>query len=182
MRKERYVLEIGGAKAFLAPLTFAVADAALGKVFAAEPKYLSAGAIVINTLWVRGSAKLKQGGEDFDEACMQAFSAVESLEFNINEGEISVPYTSLDKNGKQVTKIYSCRIKERISRETLEECLGLIRPTLGAAKPLTAGLRILTENWIDGDKEIKDNEELLIAACTACYHLIKMKGATLKKL
>ena len=79
MTKEtRYEIEVGGAKGYLAPLLFPVAEAAMGNIFQAVPKYLTAGGIVLNSLWVRGSKKLQEGGEDYDEACLQAYAAIES--------------------------------------------------------------------------------------------------------
>jgi len=183
MNKEtRYELEVGGAKGYLAPLSFPVAEAAMGNVFAPIPKYLTAGGIIINSLWVRGSAKLKEGGEDYDEACLQAHSVLESVEYTFKDNVISIPYTTGDKQGKPTTKVYKCEIKGKIERETLELCIGLIRPNAGLARPLTAGKEILLKNWISGDDEIKTNDELLIAACTACYYLVNMKGSKLKKV
>lgn len=177
-KKVRYELEVDGAKGFLAPITFPVAEASLGYIFAEIPKYLAAGGILINSLWVRGSKKLKEGGEDYDEACLQASSMLREIPFEKDGDTIKIPYT--DSEGK--SKIYTCQIKDKIQRETLEECLGLILPNTGNPKPLTAGKKILFENWIDGDKEIKENDELLIAACLSCYHLVRFKGSKLKKV
>lgn len=184
MKETRYELEVGGAKAYLAPLSFPVAEAAMGNIFQQVPKYLTAGGIILNSLWVRGSAKLKEGGEDYDEACLQAYSTIETIAYKFADNKIEIPYTGKDKNGKVFTKVYKCEIKGKIDRETLETALGLIRPNVGLPKPLTAGLEILTENWVSGDEEIKDgsNDELLIAACTACYYLVNMKGSKLKKV
>lgn len=183
MKKEiRYELEVGGAKAYLAPLSFPVVEAALGFIFKPLPKYLTAGAVIINSLWVKGSPKLKEGGEDFNEACKQAYSAVESIEYSYKDGKIEIPYTGKDKQGKAFTKIYKCTITEKIDRDTLELCMGLIRPHVGNSKALTAGLNILEKNWVDGDDEIMKIDELKIAASTACYHLVNMKGSSLKKV
>jgi hypothetical protein len=171
-QKIRFNLEVGGARGFLAPLSFAVAEAALGYTFAARPKYLTAGAIIINSLWVRGSKTLQDGGENFDEACMQAYKAIEGIEYKFNDGELSIFLEG---------KNYTCKIGE-IKRETLEDAIGLIRPFAGFAKPLTAGKQILFDCWISGDEEIKTNDELLVPACLAAYYLIKFKGASLKKV
>lgn len=183
MSKEtRYELEVGGAKGYLAPLLFPVAEAAMGNIFQAVPKYLTAGAIILNSLWIRGSKRLQEKGEDYDEACLQAYAAVESIEYTFADNKIEIPYTGKGKDGKPFTKIYRCELKEKIDRETLETALGLIRPNMGLPKPLTAGREILLKNWISGDEEIKTNDELLIAACTACYYLVNMKGSRLKKV
>lgn len=177
MNKERYELEVGGAKAYLAPLSFPVAEAAMGNIFQARPKYLTAGAIILNSLWVRGSAKLKEGGEDYDEACLQAYGVIDGIEYVFKDNTIEIPFT--DAKG---TKIYKCTISDKIQRETLETALGLIRANIGLPKPLTAGKEILLKNWVEGDEEIKEIDELLIAACTACYYLINLKGSRLKKV
>lgn len=183
MSKEtRYEIEVGGAKGYLAPLSFPVAEAAMGNIFQPIPKYLSAGAIILNSLWIKGSKKLTEGGEDFDEACLQAYAAIESIDYTFADNVISIPYTGKDKQGKVFTKVYKCEIKAQIERETLETALGLIRPNIGLPKPLTAGKEILLKNWVSGDDEVKTNDELLIAACTACYYLVKMKGSHLKKV
>lgn len=182
MKDIRYELEVGGVKGFLAPLSFPVAEAAMGNIFQAVPKYLTAGEIILNSLWVKGSPKLKKGGEDYDEACLQAYGTVENIEYKFKDNKIEIPYTGKDKQGKVFTKTYKCEIKGQIDRETLETALGLIRPNVGLPKPLTAGKEILLKNWVSGDDEIKINDELLIAACTACYYLVNMKGSKLKKV
>lgn len=178
----RYEIEVGGAKGYLAPLSFPVAEAAMGNIFQEIPRYLTAGEIILNSLWIRGSKKLQDGGEDFDEACLQAYAALDAVEYTFKDNKIEIPYTGKGKDGKVFTKIYKCELKEKIDRGTLEIALGLIRPTVGLPRPLTAGKEILLKNWVSGDKEIKTNDELLIAACTACYYLVNMKGSTLKKV
>ncbi len=173
--KVRYELEVGGAKGFLAPLSFPVANAALGNKLLPLPKILTAGAILINSLWIRGSKKLKEKGELFDGACLQAAGILSTIDtgWDMEENVISIPLEG---------KIYKCVIKEKIQRETLEMCIGLSMPTVGLPRPLTAGKMILEENWVSGDEEIKKNEELLIMASAACYNLIKFEGSSLKKV
>ncbi len=176
MSKEiRYELEVGGAKGYLAPLTFPVAEAALGNKILPFPKLLTAGAILINSLWVRGSATLKEKGENFDEACLQAAGLLTSLETNFifENNEIAIPLKD---------KVYKCKISEKIDREVLEEALGYLAPNGMLPKPLMAGKKILFENWESGDEEIKTNEELLVFACTACYNLVRFKGGSVKKV
>lgn len=179
---ERFEIEVNGAKGYLAPLTFAVAEAALGFYFAARPKYLTAGGIILDSLWVRGSKELKKGGQYYDEACLQVYNVINGLDYELKDGVLKIPHYEVLKDGKKAPKIYTCKIKESIERDTLEECLGLIMPTIGNAQPLTAGKLMLKEAWIEGDEEIKKNEELLVSACLACYYLVKLKGGTLKKL
>lgn len=182
MSKERYELEVGGAKGYLAPLSFPVAEAAMGNIFQPIPKYLTAGGIILNSLWVRGSKKLQEKGEDYDEACLQAYSVIENIEYTFADNIITIPYKGKDEQGKIIDTVYKCEIKGQIERETLETALGMIRPNVGLPRPLTAGREILLKNWVSGDDEVKTNDEVLIAACTACYYLVKMKGSTLKKV
>ncbi|QCW20334.1 hypothetical protein [Flavobacterium phage FPSV-S1] len=171
-QKIRFELEVGGAKAFLAPLTFAVAEAALGLTMTAKPKFLTAGEIIINSLWIRGSKTLQSGGVNFNEACMKAYGCIDTIQYKYKDGNITI---SLE--GKE----YNCKIGE-IKREALEEAIGLIRPYVGNPRPLTAGKTILLESWVSGDEEIKTKDELLIPACLAAYYLINFKGANLKKV
>lgn len=176
MTKEiRYELEVGGVKGFLSPLTFPVAEAAMANKMLPFPKILTSGAVIINSLWVKGSPTLKEGGENFDEACIQASGILSNIEesFEFKDNEIIIPF----KN-----KVYKCKIKEHLKRETLEEALGLISPNGMLPRPLTAGKKMLFDNWESGDEEIKKNDELLISACTACYNLIKFKGSSIKKV
>lgn len=176
MSKEiRYELEVGGAKGYLSPLSFAAVDTAMGNKLLPFPKLLTAGAILINSLWVKGSPTLKEKGENFDEACLQAVGILSDLEsnFEFKDNEISINLKG---------KTYKCTIKEKIDREALEEALGLIVPNGMLPRPLSAGKKILFENWIDGDKEIQKNEELLVFASVACYNLVKFKGGSLKKV
>lgn len=183
MKKEiRYELSVGGAKGYLAPLSFPVVEAAIGFIFQPIPKYLSAGEVILNSLWIKGSPKLKEGGEFFNEACMQAYAAVENIEYKYEQGKIEIPYIKKSQNGRPEVKTYKCEINTKIDRDLLELCMGLVRPNGGNAQVLTAGKRILTKNWIDGDKEILKIDELKIAACTACYRLVNMEAGTLKKV
>lgn len=184
MSKEiRYELEVGGAKGFLAPLSFPVAEAALGFVFKEVPRYLTAGGILINSLWIKGSKTLQEKGENYDEACLQAYASIQGIVYKYENDTIEIPFKEKDKkSGKFVPKTFKCKIKPKVERETLEDCLGLIMPNVGNPKPLTAGKMILFENWVEGDNEIKTNDELLIAASLACYHILKLKGSKLKKV
>lgn len=170
----RFELEVGGAKGFLAPLTFAVVEAALGFTFRERPKYLTAGAILINSLWIRGSKTLQKDGENFNEACSQAyFGCVHNMQYAFKDDEITVNFKGKD---------YKCKIGE-VKREILEDVLSLILPFGGQnPKPLTAGKMIIDDAWVSGDEEIKTNSELLIPACMAAYHLIKFKNASIKKV
>ena len=188
MSKEiRYELEVEGAKAFLAPLSFPVAEAALGYIFASAPRYLTAGGIIINSLFIKGSKKLQEGGEHYDDACLSAYAAVNSLSYTYTGGEIQIP-TKEKQKGKDGQPdfykdvVYKCKINEKVDRETLENCLGLIMPNIGNPKPLTAGKMLLDKNWLEGDKEVKTNQEVLIVACLACFFVLKHKDSSIKKV
>lgn len=83
-----------------------------------------------------------------------------------------------DDNGKE----FKCRLSS-VSRNVLEVVIGLIMPS-GGEKPqyLKAGELILNSCWISGDEEIKNDEELLIAASMQAYKLFELKKTTLSKL
>lgn len=187
MAKEvRYEIEVEGAKGYLAPLSFPVAEAALGYIFAQTPRYLTAGGIIINSLFVKGSPSLKEGGAHYDDACLQAYATVNSLTYVYKDGQITIPYREKveGKDGVMIyrPKNFRCKINDKVKRETLEDCLGLIMPNIGNPKPLTAGKALLNENWIEGDEEIKTNDELLIVACLACFFILKHKQGSIKKV
>ena len=69
-----------------------------------------------------------------------------------------------------------------VPRHVLETAMGLIMPTHGAPKLITAGEVILNACWVSGDEEIKKNEDLLVEACLQAVSLIERKEASLKKL
>jgi len=67
-------------------------------------------------------------------------------------------------------------------RNTYETALGLITP-IGdrAPKFVTAGQRILQACWLDGDKDILSNDELLVAFAMQAIGLVQIAGGVLKK-
>lgn len=69
-----------------------------------------------------------------------------------------------------------------INRVVMETALGLIMPISGTPKLITAGELILNACWIEGDEEIKKDEDLFCEACLQAVSLIERKNATLKKL
>lgn len=69
-----------------------------------------------------------------------------------------------------------------INRVVMETALGLIMPISGSPKLITAGELILNACWIEGDEEIKKDEDLFCEACLQAVSLIERKNATLKKL
>lgn len=175
-KEVRYEIEVEGAKGYLAPLTFHVAEAALGYTFRQFPKMITAGEIIINSLLVDGSPKFKtdKNSAFFSRACMEAYKILEMLAYEISEDDKII----VELKGKK----YSCQLSKEIARDTLEDALGLIRPNAGNPMPLTAGKMILTSCWIEGDEEIKTNDELLVPVCLAAYYRIEQKEASLKKL
>ena len=74
-----------------------------------------------------------------------------------------------------------CRLTE-LDRTTLEITLGMIMSTTGSPQYIRAGEVILRNCWVDGDKEILERDDLLIAAAMKAYELIEIKEATLKKI
>lgn len=87
------------------------------------------------------------------------------------------------KGAKYVLEIgeFKCYLKG-LNRAVLETALGLIMPVSGSPKLITAGEMILNSCWIDGDDEIKNDDELLVEACLQCVGLIERKSAIIKKL
>lgn len=69
-----------------------------------------------------------------------------------------------------------------ISRPVMEQALGLIMPTSGAPRLITAGELILNSCWVGGDEDIKKDESLMIEACLKAVELIERKESSLKKL
>lgn len=69
-----------------------------------------------------------------------------------------------------------------ITRPVMEQALGLIMPTSGAPRLVTAGEMILNACWVGGDEEIRKDEDLFIEACLKAVELIERKESSLKKL
>jgi hypothetical protein len=174
-KKIRYEIEVEGAVGKLAPLSFHVAEACLGFTFRQFPKMITAGEILLNSLFVEGDKKFTtdKNSAFFTRACLEAYKIVELLSYEIDGDTITV-----ETEGKK----YSCTLKKDIDRNVLEDALGLIKPNAGNPFPLTAGKMILENCWIDGDEEIKTNPELLVPACLASYYRIEKKETSLKKL
>ena len=74
-----------------------------------------------------------------------------------------------------------CYLKA-ITRVVTEKALGLMMPIGGEPRLITAGEVILNSCWLEGDEEIRKNEELLVEACLQCVELIERKKGTIKKL
>lgn len=70
----------------------------------------------------------------------------------------------------------------KLDRATLEITLGMVMATNNTPQYIRAGEIILRKCWVSGDKEILDDEDLLIAAAMKAYELIEIKEASLKKI
>ena len=70
----------------------------------------------------------------------------------------------------------------KLDRATLEITLGMVMATTGNPQYIRAGEIILRKCWVSGDKEILEQDDLLIAAAMKAYELIEIKEATLKKI
>ena len=68
------------------------------------------------------------------------------------------------------------------NRTTIENALGLAMPIQGNPQFVRAGEIVLLNCWIDGDDEIKTNDELLVPAAMQAFQIIKSKTAVLKKI
>lgn len=187
----RYEIEVNDAegkpvKCFLNQLTFPVAEAAFGYTYLARPKFITAGEILLNSLWAKGSPRCAKGGDLNKEAALKANAALRTLDGERDGDTILVRRTEIDKKpgknkGKPIIKTYKCKLKE-IDRDTLEDAMGFAMPNVGNPMVLTAGRLILFNSWLEGDEEIKKDEELLISACLVAYQLIDLKTATIKKV
>lgn len=82
-----------------------------------------------------------------------------------------------DENGKE----YSCQLSNP-SVGTIEKCLGLIAPTIGAPKYISAGQIVLLECWVSGDEEIKKNEALSASVAMEAVKFIQLKKTKSKML
>lgn len=76
---------------------------------------------------------------------------------------------------------YKCRLR-KIDRATLKVVYSKMLKASGEMNLIDTGEIILNTCWIDGDKEIKNNDDLWLAACLKCVELIEQKEASLKKL
>jgi len=70
----------------------------------------------------------------------------------------------------------SCTIKKP-NRQVVESCL----PLLAQKKLITAGELIINACWIDGDEEIKTDDDYLMPAAIAATDVLEFKNAELKK-
>lgn len=76
---------------------------------------------------------------------------------------------------------FKCRLKA-IDRFTLKVAYAKLVNASGQMNIIDAGELILNSCWLEGDKEIKEDDTLWASACMKCFELIEQKEATLKKL
>lgn len=76
---------------------------------------------------------------------------------------------------------FSCRLRA-IDRNTLKVVYAKMLKATGEMNLIESGEIILNTCWVDGDKEIKQHDDLWLAACLKCVELIEQKEAKLKKL
>ena len=70
----------------------------------------------------------------------------------------------------------------KIDRATLKVVYSKMLKANGEMNLIDSGEIILETCWLEGDKEIKENDELWLAACLKCVELIQQKEASLVKL
>ena len=76
---------------------------------------------------------------------------------------------------------FSCYLK-KANRGVLEAALSFVQPGAGQKpKIIKAGELLLNSCWVAGDPEIKERDDLLVAACFEAYELIEIKKARLEK-
>lgn len=76
---------------------------------------------------------------------------------------------------------YKCKLR-KIDRATLKVVYSKMLKASGEMNLIDTGEIILNTCWLEGDKEIKENDDLWLAACLKCVELIEQKEASLKKL
>ena len=74
-----------------------------------------------------------------------------------------------------------CKLSEP-TRYVLKVVYSKLLKSNGDLNLVEAGEIILNSCWVSGDKEIKDDDSLFIAACLSAAELIETKEAKLKKL
>lgn len=187
----RYEIEVidkdgKSAKGYLAPLRFLVCEAALGYAMLPKPKMISAGEILINSLWVKGSPRLQEKGDLYLDACIRASNIVRLLGASRPDPEKEVYVLKRNK------ATFKCDLSNPIDRDTLEDAIGLSAPNEGNPLLLSAGKAIVEHCWVSGDKEIGErveggrfkvnDEELFTNLCYSAYSKIEVRQSGLKKV
>lgn len=76
---------------------------------------------------------------------------------------------------------FKCKLSKP-TRHTLKIVYAKMLKADGSLNLIEGGEIMLNSCWIEGDKEIKANDDLFISACMAAVQLVEVKEATLKKL
>ena len=75
----------------------------------------------------------------------------------------------------------TCQLRKP-SRKVLGQAMSMAVPVGGQVPDVTqAGEWILRNSWVEGDKEILEDEDLLLGASMAVMQMVQVKEATLKK-
>ena len=95
----------------------------------------------------------------------------------VKKAPVTFTLTVEDEDGKE----YSCQLSKP-SRQIIGQATGMMMPVNGQVPDISrAGEWILQNCWIEGDEIIKEDDDLLFAACMQCMEMVKMKTTTLKK-
>ena len=76
---------------------------------------------------------------------------------------------------------FTCKLAEP-TRQVLKIVYAKMLKADGSLNLVEGGEIMLNSCWIEGDKEIKENDNLFISACLSACQLIEVKEAKLKKL
>jgi len=92
----------------------------------------------------------------------------------MNKGKLKAAY-EIEVEG------FTARLSEP-TRQILKIVYAKMMKADGSLNLVEGGEIMLNSCWIDGDKEIKEDDQLFISACLSAVGLIETKEATLKKL
>jgi hypothetical protein len=76
---------------------------------------------------------------------------------------------------------YKCQLSAP-TRQILKIVYGKMMKADGSLDLIEGGEIMLNSCWVNGDKEIKENDLLFVSACMSAVGLIELKEAKLKKL
>ena len=76
---------------------------------------------------------------------------------------------------------FKCKLSKP-TRQTLKIVYAKMLKADGSLNLLEGGEIMLNSCWVEGDKEIKEKDDLFLSACMAAVQLIEIKEASLKKL
>lgn len=138
-----------------------------------KPDVVGAGIIFIEKGWISGDEEIKTNSRLMTSAAMAAVQLfemkdAEMIELENDQFEITV-------EGKKALINYP-------DRKTYAQAMALLMPSKNSRPDLiAAGEWILKLGWIEGDDEIRNDEDLLIAAALKASELIEPFESELKK-